>query len=489
MAYQKKVTTSYGGRLKNSLGGIKTGAILFALGTIILFANEGNYVKTARAIGEAGKNVRLLADVSFVDQAFNGSLVHAVSRAETRDVLADNSFGVSETAVCLKRDVQYYQYRENVSRKTEDKAGGSEETTETYTYPAFWVPAPVDSSSFQDPAYKGKNTVLIQIENKIERAANVSFGAYRLPAFIIAAIDANSPANAALGSGEIAKNMATLTGKKLDEQLVHVQGNVVYFGKSSDSPAVGDVRVTFTQAKPTEVSIIAKVVGDTFEKYYAKNGMEISYVETGSHSAGNMIKKAESEHRVFTWILRLLGLILVVVGLKSVFGLLPALLKVLPFLGKIAGAGISLVCGVGGFAWSLLIIAIAWLFYRPLIALPMLAAAGVGIWFLVKKGKEKAASKASATQSAAAQSAASGAELPSAWDCECGHKGNTGKFCAECGKPQPPPPPVWDCPCGCKGNTGKFCAECGKPQPWDCECGHRGNTGKFCAECGKPQPI
>jgi membrane protease subunit (stomatin/prohibitin family) len=73
------------------------------------------------------------------------------------------------------------------------------------------------------------------------------------------------------------------------------------------------------------------------------------------------------------------------------------------------------------------------------------------------------------------------------WDCPCGHKGNTGKFCAECGKPQPT---AWDCPCGHKGNTGKFCAECGKPQPkaWDCECGHKGNTGKFCAECGKPMP-
>ena len=73
------------------------------------------------------------------------------------------------------------------------------------------------------------------------------------------------------------------------------------------------------------------------------------------------------------------------------------------------------------------------------------------------------------------------------WDCPCGHKGNTGKFCAECGKPQPK---AWDCPCGHKGNTGKFCAECGKPQPkaWDCECGHKGNTGKFCAECGKPMP-
>ena len=49
----------------------------------------------------------------------------------------------------------------------------------------------------------------------------------------------------------------------------------------------------------------------------------------------------------------------------------------------------------------------------------------------------------------------------------------------------------WDCSCGYKGNTGKFCAECGKPAPvsgWDCSCGYKGNTGKFCAECGAQKP-
>jgi membrane protease subunit (stomatin/prohibitin family) len=48
----------------------------------------------------------------------------------------------------------------------------------------------------------------------------------------------------------------------------------------------------------------------------------------------------------------------------------------------------------------------------------------------------------------------------------------------------------WACACGQTGNTGKFCAECGKPAPsdWTCSCGHAGNTGKFCAECGSSKP-
>jgi len=89
-------------------------------------------------------------------------------------------------------------------------------------------------------------------------------------------------------------------------------------------------------------------------------------------------------------------------------------------------------------------------------------------------------------QQAPQQQAAAG------WTCSCGHAGNTGKFCAECGKPAPAAPSSWDCSCGHAGNTGKFCAECGKPAPaasseWDCSCGQKGNTGKFCAACGKPR--
>jgi len=57
--------------------------------------------------------------------------------------------------------------------------------------------------------------------------------------------------------------------------------------------------------------------------------------------------------------------------------------------------------------------------------------------------------------------------------------------------PQAAQPATWTCSCGYSGNTGKFCAECGKASPlpsvWTCSCGYTGNTGKFCAECGKPK--
>jgi hypothetical protein len=468
MAYQVKTTRNYGQRLTGSLQGIVGGFIIFIVGTVLLFLNEGNYVKQDKAIREAAKTLVRVSDVSSVDTALEGKLIHACAFADTQDTLEDGQFGVKEQAIALSRTVEYYQYVEHESKQRKDKLGGGEETITTYTYDKKWVTTPVNSAGFADPDFQKKNFVLDnEIKAQTQYAKNVTFGAYKLPAFIVRSIEGGDPADINLSKNELAqwnsridKRMTELKLKAEDRaMLASVQDNVMYLGVSS-SPQIGDMRITLTKIQPADISIIARVVGTTFEEYTASNGRTFSSIAMGTVSADSMIASEKRGNSALTWALRLIGLILVCAGIYSIFNIIPTLFKVLPPLASIVGAGVGLVCFIGGLAWSLVVVSIAWLFYRPLIGVPLLAAAIAGIWFLGKRAKEKKAAKAGATTNASAP-------VPDGWTCACGVV-NKGKFCADCGKPKPAGVPQYKCDkCGWQppdmAHLPKFCPDCGDP--------------------------
>lgn len=449
MAFTETTTTGYGTRVGNSFKAIGSGFLLFVLGTALLWWNEGRAVKTEKMLDEAGSAYVEMENPNKKDASLEGELICGTAMATTEDSLSDAQFGIGAKAIALRRTVEYYQWVEHSQTKKEDKLGGKEVTTTTYTYSKQWVSSPVQSSQFHDPAYQNKNMVLTTVDEAEQYAENVSFGAYKLSESLIHSISSREGMDLAISedllsqfdkstqaayerfygvqksiqqptqqsapqqpaipdsvkallsdsvkavldslqavSDSINKQMANAENKK-DLQYIHQASNVLYFGRVPGSPEVGDVRVTFEKVVPAKVTVMAVVDGDSFKPFKAKNGKRFQTLVMGKKSGDEIIDAAKESNNMILWALRIIGILMVIGGLKGIFGFIETILKVVPFIAGIFGWGVGLVCTVIGIAWSLIIIAIAWLFYRPLLGISLLVLAGFLVWVFAFKGKDK----------------------------------------------------------------------------------------------------
>lgn len=393
MAYTEVSSKNWFQRLGESFGGIVTGFVIIALATWLLWWNEGRTFKTAGAIGEAEMLTQDVADISKINPALEGKLIHAIGRAETKDILRDPVFGIELEAINIAKSVEYYQWEEHSHSETRKKLGGGEETVTTYTYDTDWTSSPVDSNSFKDSEYRGRNTTLARIEDSTIWAKNVSFGAYKLPDFLIHSIGGKLPMTLTSVDVNSVANIISVPKNYTEsaDKLITVSGSTVYIGKNPAAPEVGDVRVTFSYVPEADVSIVAQVIRDTFEKFTASNGYTFSRLDMGKVGIARMFEGARSDNNIMAWLLRIAGIFLVVLGLRMIFHPLSVLGDVIPLLGTIIGAGMGVVAFLLGLAWSLIVIALAWVRFRPLVAGGLIAAALLLIYLSYAKGKKSAA--------------------------------------------------------------------------------------------------
>ena len=402
MAYTETKTTGYGTRVKNSCMGIGVGFALFIGGTVLLWWNEGRAVRTADMLEEAQQACVEMENPSKKDKSLDGELVCGTAMATTEDSLVDKEFGIGATAISLKRSVEYYQWVEHSETKTEDKLGGSQEEVTTYTYKKEWSDSPIDSEGFKDPDYKGHNVVLANVEDDEQWAENVTFGAYSLNEGLIHSMTDYEPLELDL-SDDLLSQMDKNTqeayeryyGKKdiapsdSGYNYVHVDENQLYLGVNPAAPQVGDVRVTFEKVMPAKVTVVSVVDGDSFKAFKAKNGEHFQRLVMGKKGIDEIFEGEKTTNTFLTWIFRLVGTLLVIGGLKGIFGIIETLLKVVPFLANIVGWGVGFVCTIVGIVWSLIVIAIAWVFYRPVLGIILLVIAGLLIWIFAFGGKNK----------------------------------------------------------------------------------------------------
>ena len=178
---------------------------------------------------------------------------------------------------------------------------------------------------------------------------------------------------------------------KVDLEYVHQMGNVLYYGRTANAPEVGDVRITFEKVVPAKVTVVSQVEGNTFKPYTASNKKKFQTLRMGKKSIDEIFEEENESNSMWTWVLRIVGILLVISGFKGLFGFLETILKVVPFLANIFAFGVGIICTIVGLVYSLIVIALAWIFYRPVLGIIILLIAGFLIWVFAFNGKKKLA--------------------------------------------------------------------------------------------------
>ena len=376
---------SWGARLMESIKGVLVGLALFVAAFPVLFMNEGCAVKTARDLGNLAKEV-VSVDALKIDPANNGKPVHMSGDAKTDEVLTDSAFNYSANAIHLGRSVEMFQWIEDRKEKTEKQVGGSEKTTTTYEYRTGWSSSAIDSSTFKQPDGH-RNPGSMPYEAISLSAKNVLLGSYRLIPAQISQISGKETVN--FTAAEIAKLPPAIRAK------AKPSGEWLFLGANAQQPQVGDVRIRLDVVKsPKAISVIAVQNGDTFQAYRGKEGTQQLLVSTGTIDAAGMVQSAQDANVTRTWIVRFVGLVMMYLGLMMVFKPLVTVADVLPFLGGLLKIGLGLFSGIIAFALSLVTIAVAWIFYRPVLAIILLALAVGAIAFGIMKSRQKKAATA-----------------------------------------------------------------------------------------------
>ncbi|MEI7946637.1 MAG: TMEM43 family protein [bacterium] len=355
-SYTEVTSESWFGRIGGAIKGVLFGLLLFIVAFPVLFWNEGRSVKTYKTLKEGGGAVVTVASES-VDPANAGKLIHVTGKADMNATLTDPVFGVSAKALKLDRIVEMYQWEEKTEKKTKDKLGGGTETVTTYNYSKGWSGRLINSSSFKKST-EHQNPGAMPYESAQQIAPEVILGAFVLTPSLVGKINNYEPFPVG-GNTSIPEAL---------KEKVKLSGSGFYMGNDPAVPQIGDTRITFKVANPTEVSVIAKQNGKTFAPYATKAGGTIELLQTGVHTAAEMIQKAQSENTMLTWILRLVGFVVMMAGLSMILKPLSVIADVVPILGSIVGAGIGFIAFLISAVLSLTTIAIAWIIYRPLLA-------------------------------------------------------------------------------------------------------------------------
>ncbi len=357
--FSETTSRSWFDRIKGALVGVLAGLLLLPVAIWLLAWNEGRAVHTARSLAEGASQVQTVPGAQLLP-ANEGRLVHVAGPLAVRGTLADSEFGLRvEGAVQLRRQVEMFQWKEEQHSETRNKLGGGQETVTTYSYTRAWSETALDSSRFRQPG--GHGNPQMRYRSQTEVASEAMLGGFRLDQALLRQLGEFQPLPA---NAVPARNGA----RPIEAGL--------FLGEDPGAPRIGDLRVTWAVARAPTASVIGQQIGNGLGPYQTRAGDRLLMVANGTVPASAMIHQAEQDNALLAWLFRAGGCVLIFVAGMMLMRPVVVLADVVPLFGSIIGFGSGLIALMLTVVVAPLTIALAWLWFRPLVGIAVLVVGG-----------------------------------------------------------------------------------------------------------------
>jgi hypothetical protein len=366
-------------------GGAVALGFALLLGAIALLAwNEGRAVRTARALAEGVRRV-VEVDVERAAGVADGTLIHLVGRAVVATPLRDPVTGFARDALRLRRTAETLQWR---------RVSVGDDGDTRYDYRQAWSATRIDSDAFPE-AYR--NPSPLPLASTTLSSPDVRLAAFALATAVVDAFSAFEPATlaatdlaaleAALGVAGVVRDVVGGDAGSSDRVPA---AYLPYGGGSPEAPKVGDVRLSFAVVPAGVVSVVARMSGGRLDPYPTRSGVAIALARPGVHGAAALFDEAVAQNRVLTLALRGVGFACMAAAFRLLLSPLAALVGLVPLLGGVARFGVNVAALAIAGAMALVVGALAWLAFRPLTAVTLLAVAAALAFVLLRRSRAAA---------------------------------------------------------------------------------------------------
>lgn len=367
----------FGKRLMNSIGGILIGFVLFIGAFAVLWNNEGRV-----DLSNIAENAVAISSTKLTDSVDSkGNLVSSEGIISSDQLIGDGLYLAPGEFLAIKRTVEVYAWVQNQTTETKEHIGGSQTSETTYTYTKDWTNSPAKTSSFHSP--EGHENPSKPLDDFSDRVSSAKLGVYTL--------DAGSLDLPGFEPVSLNEDNTTIS----EESTAELIGSTYIFNGlgSASEPEVGDVRISYEVVPSNqEVTVFGVLDGTRISTFVDKDNNKL--YRAFSSNAGEALVTLHGEYKFQLWLWRVIGFLMMWIGLSMIFAPIGVLASVIPFLGHLTGAAVRMVTFIVSLIASILTIIVA-MIAQNLLALIIVAlfTAGAVYLFLLRKDKMQNASE------------------------------------------------------------------------------------------------